>query len=100
MGARLLLFVALASHAFAQAGDNAQLPLPPSLPSPGNGLPDFNGVWQAPYTPDLARSFGGPLPFTGFGADRFKTHLGGDDPHGYCQPTGPTRAIHSPSRSR
>ncbi len=50
---------------------------------------------MAPYTPDLSRA-GGPIPFTTFGADQFKNHLGGDDPHGYCQPTGPTRAIHSP----
>lgn len=81
--------------AAAQAGDNATLPLPPRIPPPGNGLPDFNGVWVAPYTPDLSRP-AGPLPFTEFGAEQFKTHLGGDDPHGYCQPTGPTRAIHSP----
>jgi len=26
----------------------------------------------------------------------FKNHFGGDDPHGFCQPTGPTRAFHSP----
>jgi hypothetical protein len=81
--------------AAGQAGDNATLPLPPKAPPPGNGLPDLNGVWVAPYTPDLARA-AGPIPFTTFGAEQFKTHLGGDDPHGYCQPTGPTRAIHSP----
>ena len=82
--------------AFAQAGDNAELPLPPQAPPPGSGIPDFNGVWQAPYTPDLSRPYGGPLPFTPLGADKFKSHLGGDDPHGYCQPTGPSRAFHSP----
>ncbi len=82
--------------ASGQAGQNAQLPLPPKMPPPGEGLPDFNGVWELPYTPDLSRPFGGPLPFTPFGEEKYKTHLGGDDPHGFCQPTGPTRAFHSP----
>lgn len=90
-----LLFCACAL-AWAQAGDNAELPLPPQAPPPGAGLPDFNGVWQAPYTPDLSRAYGAPLPFTEFGAQKFKTHLGGNDPHGFCQPTGPSRAFHSP----
>jgi hypothetical protein len=82
--------------AAGQAGDNATLPLPPQGPPPGAGIPDLNGVWQAPYTPDLSRAFGAALPFTAFGAEQFKNHLGGDDPHGFCQPTGPTRAFHSP----
>jgi len=83
--------------AYAQAGENATLPLPPNPPPPGAGIPDFNGVWQMPYTPDLARrAAGGSIPFTPLGSDKFKTHLGGDDPHGFCQPTGPTRAFHSP----
>jgi len=85
-----------AAPVFAQAGENATLPLPPKLPPPGDGIPDLNGVWELPYTPDLERPFGGALPFTPLGADKYKTHLGGDDPHGYCQPTGPTRAFHSP----
>ena len=80
----------------AQAGDNATLPLPPNPPPSGNGVPDFNGVWQMPYTPNLERPYGGPLPLTPLGTEKYKTHLGGDDPHGYCQPTGPTRAFHSP----
>src|SRR5512140_427650 len=99
IGAVSLLAIALScasAPAFAQAGDNAELPLPPQAPPPANGIPDFNGVWQAPYVPDLSRSYGGPLPFTPLGADKFSSHLGGDDPHGYCQPTGPSRAFHSP----
>jgi hypothetical protein len=82
--------------AFGQAGENATLPLPPNSPPPGKGIPDFNGVWVLPYTPDLTKPLKGPIPLTDFGAETFKNHLGGDDPHGYCQPTGPTRALHSP----
>jgi len=95
----LYVFAALAltaTCAFAQAGENATLPLPPNAPPPGTGIPDFNGVWQMPYTPNLERAYGSPLPLTTLGAEKFKTHLGGDDPHGFCQPTGPTRAFHSP----
>jgi hypothetical protein len=84
-----------ALSARAQAGEDARMPVPPTPPAPGN-LPDFNGVWVLPYTPDLTRAYGGPLPFTPFGAQQFKDHLGGDDPHGFCQPTGPSRAFHSP----
>ena len=73
--------------AFAQAGENAQLPLPPNPPAPGTGIPDLNGVWQMRYTPDLSRA-GGPPPLTEFGAEKFKAHLGGDDPS--C------RAVHVP----
>src|SRR5262249_35691842 len=86
----------LPQPAAAQAGDNAELPLPPLAPPPGNGIPDFNGVWQMPYTPDLSRPFGSPPPFTPLGAETFKNHTGADDPTGFCQPTGPTRAFHSP----
>ena len=95
-GALAVVLCFAPAPAFAQAGENASLPLPPKIPPPGTGLPDFNGVWVAPYTPDLARATTGPIPFTPFGAEKFKTHTGADDPHGYCQPTGPTRAIHSP----
>ena len=90
-----IAWVAVSLSLAGQAGDNATLPLPPNAPPPGNGIPDFNGVWVAPYTADLSRAGGAP-PFTAFGAEQYKTHLGGDDPHGFCQPTGPTRAIHSP----
>src|SRR5262245_65089471 len=86
----------LPGPAGAQAGDNASLPLPPLAPPPGNGIPDFNGVWQMPYTPDLSPPFGGAPPFTAFGAETFNKHTGADDPTGFCQPTGPTRAFHSP----
>lgn len=92
----LAVFTAFTVPVAGQAGDNATLPLPPNPPPPGNGIADFNGVWQMPYTPNLERPYGRPLPLTPFGEEKYKTHLGGDDPHGYCQPTGPTRAFHSP----
>jgi hypothetical protein len=89
------LLLAACGLAFAQAGENATLPLPPNPPPPGNGIPDMNGVWQAPFFIDLDRPYGGPLPMTPYGKEKYDTHLGGDDPHGFCQPMGPTRTLHS-----
>jgi len=80
----------------AQGMNNATLPLPPAMPSPGTGIPDLNGIWVMSYTTDLTKPLGGPVSFTPHGAEVFKNHSAGDDPHGFCQPTGPTRAFHQP----
>jgi len=97
---RSLLLVALLAllpaGGFGQGLNNATLPLPPAMPSPGNGIPDLNGIWVMPYTTDLTKPLGGPVSFTPHGAEVFKNHSDGDDPHGFCQPTGPTRAFHQP----
>jgi len=51
---RCLFFVLLFSvGVFGQGLNNATLPLPPAMPSPGNGIPDLNGIWVMPYTTDL-----------------------------------------------
>jgi len=76
---------------------NATLPLLllPSFRLPGDGIPDLNGVWEMPYTPDLERPFGGKrFHSRPCGADKYKNSPGRRDPHGYCQPTGPPRAFH------
>jgi len=77
-------------------GQNAQLPLPPQAPPPGNGIPDMNGVWEKPSILDLQRYIGAPPPFTPYGAEVFKNHTGADDPTGFCQPSGPARIMNSP----
>lgn len=92
----VFLVLLLSGAAFGQGLNNATLPLPPTIPPPGNGIPDLNGVWVMPYTPDIRKPLGGPAPFTPYGAEVFKNHEPGDDPHGFCQPTGPTRAFHQP----
>src|SRR5262245_61514090 len=60
---------------------------------------DFNGVWQGPYTPDLNRSLpqGETIPFTPYGADRFKKVDPADNPDGLCLPVGPARGFQSPA---
>src|ERR1700737_5416678 len=59
-------------------------------------IPEFNGVWQAPYTPDLTKALGHELPYTPYGMQRFKNVVHADDPASYCLPVGPARGIQAP----
>jgi hypothetical protein len=59
-------------------------------------IPEFNGVWQAPYTPDLTKALGHELPYTPYGVERFKKVVHADDPASYCLPVGPARGIQAP----
>jgi hypothetical protein len=59
---------------------------------------DLNGVWQAPFTTDLSRPHGGPLPLTPRGQEVHRNVDSSRDPAASkCLPTGPTRAIQSPN---
>jgi hypothetical protein len=60
------------------------------------GVPDLNGVWQAPYSPNLAQVLGHEPPYTPYGLQRAKTVDYAKDPTGLCLPPGPARAIQSP----
>jgi len=59
-------------------------------------IPDFSGVWQAPYTPDLTKALGHDLPYTPYGMQKFKNVVHADDPASYCLPVGPARGIQAP----
>jgi hypothetical protein len=52
---------------------------------------DLTGVWQGPYTGDLARGI--QLPFTQWGLEQFKAFDGLTDP---CLPVGVTRQANAP----
>ncbi len=78
-------------------GDGYQ---PPEGPAPKTswGVPDLNGVWQRPYTPDMERPTGGKLPYTEWGQKQWDTY---DPQHdgdytGACLPFGHMRAMNSP----
>jgi hypothetical protein len=61
------------------------------------GRPDLTGMWNSQYTPDLRRAVdGGELPFTAYGAERWKNVDLKDDPTGLCLPVGPSRAFTAP----
>ena len=82
---------------------NAPTGTSPRLP---NGRPDFNGVWDHPYVPDMSLSAKniaqqkapGPLPFTPAGLANIKSY----DPEkdgdytGMCMPYGLTRSFNGP----
>jgi hypothetical protein len=55
--------------------------------------PDLNGVWSAPFTPDISKTLGHQPPFTPYGATRFAKEDEIDDPLTKCLPIGPARGI-------
>jgi hypothetical protein len=56
-------------------------------------IPDLNGVWAAPFTPDISKPLGHQPPFTPYAAERFKKVDEADDPLTQCLPIGPARGI-------
>jgi hypothetical protein len=57
------------------------------------GHPDLNGVWAAPFVPDISKTLGHQPPFTPYGAERWKKVQEADDPLAQCLPIGPARGI-------
>src|SRR5438093_4225339 len=72
------------------------LGIPMCLSAQSAAAPDLNGIWQAPYTPNLAQVLGHELPYTPYGLQRAKTVDFAKDPTGLCLPSGPARAIQAP----
>jgi hypothetical protein len=94
------LLVLLSASAFAQRYT------PPTGPAPKlpNGKPDFSGVWQRPYTPDMTKDSrtgdqkgSGELPFSEAGLKEWKSYdAANGDYTGQCLPFGLIRSINSP----
>ncbi len=61
--------------------------------------PDFQGVWQHPYVPDMSKDRedqkgAGELPFSAVGADNFKNYdVSKFDYTGHCLPFGLLRSV-------
>ena len=82
---------------------------PPTGPAPrtASGRPDFSGVWDHAYVPDMSQSNAqnpalqkgaGPLPYTPAGLDnitRYDPEKDGDYT-GMCMPMGLTRSMNAP----
>jgi hypothetical protein len=70
---------------------------PKTLKRDAQGHPDFSGMWNNQYTPNLlAAVAGGELPFTPLGAERWKNVDTRYDPTAICLPPGPSRLFTSP----
>src|SRR5437588_4693858 len=65
----------------------------PSGGAQASGRLDLNGVWSAPFTPDISKPLGHQPPFTPYAADLFKKEDEIDDPLTQCLPIGPARGI-------
>src|SRR6185369_6046820 len=124
------LIIVAGSRVTSHAQISGQTPVPtsaPTGPAPRlpSGKPDFTGVWQRPYVPDMSRNGRGQvgyaeapftagdpapkrdemhkagnyaeLPFTAAGLDDWKTYDPTDgDYTGNCLPFGMSRSLNSP----
>jgi hypothetical protein len=69
------------------------------IPRTADGKPDFQGVWDHPYVPDMTadrkdQKGAGELPYTAWGADNFKNYdVAKFDYTGHCLPFGLLRSV-------
>lgn len=92
----LVPLAALAATAALAQAPTQLTPAPPVDPAPSEGMPNFNGVWNVEYIPNIEARIGGPVPFTEAGQAAWDERVMGEDPTGYCQPSGPARVFHTP----
>ena len=91
------------STAGAQRGDAAPTGPVPRLP---NGKPDFSGVWDHPYVPDMSvtarnpavQKGAGELPYSPAGLENIRLYNPEKDGDytGMCMPYGLTRSMNAP----
>ncbi len=99
----ILLTILLCAAVPGAAQTPAAKTQPSAIPRLPNGKPDFNGVWERPYVPDMSRDAGanqkgpGAIPFTPEYTRIFKEYDPAKfDYTGHCLPQGLTRSMNSP----
>jgi hypothetical protein len=82
-------WIAIVGAAVMAVCASAQTPRTP------DGKPDFNGSWNLPYTPNMAKDIG-ELPFTAAGKAVYEKVNSKFDPTGFCLFPGVPRINNSP----
>ncbi|HYR91114.1 MAG TPA: hypothetical protein VE422_44065 [Terriglobia bacterium] len=79
----------------------ASLGVTPDFVSAQSEIPDLSGLWDgSSRSANLVQAMkaqGKEVPFTPYGADRFKKIDMANNPNGFCLPPGPSRALTGPS---
>src|SRR5262245_27982877 len=79
----------------------AMVPLTSDFVFAQSRVPDLNGLWDGvSNSSNLVQSMkaqGKEVPFTAYGAERYKKVDMAQNPNGFCLPPGPSRALTGPS---